>query len=205
MSSDDREPLALTPDMIQERVRLVDVADLTAWDSPYQGDVGAAHTFLGTFGQFQLPVVVDGEVLYGQEFVAAEATGEQFDGQMAVLDVSDLGWPREKILGAVLGLHRMERLAQMDAEALLSVLHDVRAADQAWLAGAGYDGDDLDALYQQLQRDQVRVGLAPDEAGDGASFEDQFGVIVECADEAEQKDVYERLVGDGLKCRVVTV
>lgn len=172
MSSDDRGPLVLTPDMLQAHVRLVDVRDLSEWDGPYQGDIGAAHTFMGTFGQLQLPVVVDGEVVHGQEFVAAEVRGEQFDGSLAVLDLSDLDWPREKVVAAVLGLDRLKALAQVDAEQLLSVLHEVRQADTAWLAGAGYDSEDLDVLYQQIQRDQEALILSGDGAeGEGGGFE----------------------------------
>ncbi|WP_158303378.1 hypothetical protein RDSD_000583 [Oleidesulfovibrio alaskensis] len=34
-------------------------------------------------------------------------------------------------------------------------------------------------------------------------YREQFGVIVLCTDEAEHKEVYERLMGLGFKCKVV--
>jgi hypothetical protein len=43
------------------------------------------------------------------------------------------------------------------------------------------------------------------ESGDGIDYEPQYGVIVTCASEAEQQQVYERLHGEGYACRVVTV
>lgn len=140
--------------MIQERVRLVPVADLTTWAGPYQGDVGAAHTYLGTFGQWQVPVVVDGRVVYGQEYVEAERHDPHFAGNMAVLDLSDLGWSEEMVVGAVLGLHRQAQLQSIDQEMLVSLLTDLHASDERILTGAGYDRDDIDAIIAQLERDQ---------------------------------------------------
>lgn len=202
MSSDDREPLVLTPDMLQERVRLVDVRDLTQWDeSPFEGDVGAAHTFMGTFGQFQLPVVVDGEVIYGQEFVAAEVTGEQFNGQLAVLDATDLEWPREKILAAVLGLHRQERLASVDVERLASLLVDVREADEAWLVGAGWDSDDLDDMLAGLEKgppslDDLEREHGAYGAGDDESFWPKVQLQVHPDMHARWTRVFNGMAGD---------
>ena len=36
------------------------------------------------------------------------------------------------------------------------------------------------------------------------NYKEQYGVIVICKDEAEQKEVYERLYSDGYECKVVT-
>lgn len=36
-------------------------------------------------------------------------------------------------------------------------------------------------------------------------YREQYGVIVICADETDQRAVYERLTADRLKCKVVTV
>lgn len=37
------------------------------------------------------------------------------------------------------------------------------------------------------------------------SYHEQYGVIVICKDEAEQEEVYNRLTGEGLSCKVVAV
>lgn len=37
------------------------------------------------------------------------------------------------------------------------------------------------------------------------TYKPQYGVIVTCADEPEQRRVYERLHRSGLRCKVVTV
>jgi hypothetical protein len=39
----------------------------------------------------------------------------------------------------------------------------------------------------------------------GVEVPEAFQVVVECRDEAEQRDVYERLSGEGLKCRLLTL
>ena len=46
---------------------------------------------------------------------------------------------------------------------------------------------------------------APAPKPDDFNYEQQFGVIVTCKDELEQRAVYERLTGEGLECRVVSV
>lgn len=37
----------------------------------------------------------------------------------------------------------------------------------------------------------------------GFNYKEQYGVIVMCADEADQEQVYNRLVGEGYECKVV--
>lgn len=39
----------------------------------------------------------------------------------------------------------------------------------------------------------------------GFTYKEQFGVIVQCESEQHQKEVYEKLLGEGFNCRVVTV
>ena len=45
---------------------------------------------------------------------------------------------------------------------------------------------------------------APGE-GSGFEYEQKYGFIVTCRDELEQQAVYERLTGEGLECKVVSV
>jgi hypothetical protein len=93
--------------------------------------------------------------------------------------------------------------------ATLDPLAAMAGADQALLAG----------LVAEVESDNeaVRAMLAGllDEpaAGSGASLAEagevivpaSFQVVVECRDEAEQRDVFERLRGEGLKCRVLSL
>ena len=46
---------------------------------------------------------------------------------------------------------------------------------------------------------------APVPRADDFEYKQQYGVIVTCKDEIEQQAIYERLTGEGLECRVVSV
>lgn len=145
MTSDDH-PSALTPDMVRSMIRTADVDTLTRWEGPFTGDAGSAYLHLQAFGQLALPIVANGEVIAGQEYVQAEVTGGQFNGQLAVLDLTELGWPRERLIAAAIGLSRIPRLATTDDELLTSLLQEIASVDDALLLATGYDGDDLDAM-----------------------------------------------------------
>jgi hypothetical protein len=97
-----------------------------------------------------------------------------------------------------------------DAEAdLLLASHDPLAAL------AEYDRPKLDALLQKVRaRDPVVVAMLKDlakKAGAGRQDKEKFTlppekfeVLVQCGDERHQREVYDRLTGEGLQCRVLT-
>ncbi len=85
---------------------------------------------------------------------------------------------------------------------------------------AGMATETLDALLAEIHTDNPAVhamwdsltsadDILPDESPtdppNGATIAALFQVVVECANEAEQQAVYERLAADGLKCRVITM
>ncbi|MCA9001594.1 MAG: ParB N-terminal domain-containing protein, partial [Planctomycetes bacterium] len=74
----------------------------------------------------------------------------------------------------------------------------------------GFGEWDWDALANEWDADKLTEwGLdLPKQGGDpfddeGVVAKDQFGVIVMCADEAEQEHVFTRLSSEGLNCKVV--
>jgi hypothetical protein len=98
-----------------------------------------------------------------------------------------------------------------DAEAdLLLATHDPLAAL------AEYDRPKLDSLLQEVRaRSPAVMAMLKDLAKNtGAGKEDRdktpvlpperFEVLVECRDEGHQREVYDRLTGEGLACRVLT-
>jgi hypothetical protein len=97
-----------------------------------------------------------------------------------------------------------------DAEAdLILATHDPLAAL------AEYDRDKLGALLQQVQAEHRAVsamlqGLAEQKevaaTADSAPAlpPEKFEVVVQCASEQHQRDVFDRLTGEGLTCRVLT-
>lgn len=82
------------------------------------------------------------------------------------------------------------------------------------------DGEDVDALIASLASGsneppsaggaggsttfrQTIEKTSPGAPGD-SRYKEQYGVIVMCADEANQKEIYERLRDEGYNCKVVT-
>lgn len=57
--------------------------------------------------------------------------------------------------------------------------------------------------WETPEGDEIDRALAP--KPDDFNYEQRFGVIVTCRDELEQQAVYERLTGEGLECKVVSV
>jgi hypothetical protein len=99
-----------------------------------------------------------------------------------------------------------------DEEAdLLLATHDPLAAL------AEYDRPKLDALLEEVRAKAPAVqemlaelarktgsDQAGEDAGSVALPPEKFEVIVECGNEAEQREVFDRLTGEGLTCRVLT-
>jgi ParB-like chromosome segregation protein Spo0J len=92
--------------------------------------------------------------------------------------------------------------ATWDEEALAAELAQVKEADL--IAVTGFDTAELDRYLAEL-------GGAPAAPGDvgatenGFEYQEKYGVIVECRDEAHQKRVFDDLSAAGEKCRVVAV
>lgn len=68
----------------------------------------------------------------------------------------------------------------------------------------GFDDDRIASLLDPEGID--REDEPPTGADDlGKEYQQKYAVAVECADEAEQETVYEKLNGDGYACRLLTV
>lgn len=90
-----------------------------------------------------------------------------------------------------------------------------RLADNKTGELAGWDFDKLDAELELLQEmDMAAFGFTLDDEQTDAQKEREdlsekvnaiYEVIVECADEMEQEEVFTRLSGEGLQCRVLTL
>lgn len=89
----------------------------------------------------------------------------------------------------------------------LAALAGTDAARLAELAeSARFDSELLERLVADLQgaADEALAGL---DAADRPAVEipESYQVVVECADEAQQQELFERLRGEGFKCRVLTL
>lgn len=62
------------------------------------------------------------------------------------------------------------------------------------------ESDALERMFQQMFSHESEEEFAPEK-----SLTESFSLMVECRDEADQRDLYERLVGEGFSCRVLTM
>jgi hypothetical protein len=104
----------------------------------------------------------------------------------------------EKEALALLALDPIAAMAGADGQALDELLADVATGEAALQEMFA----ELAGLEYEPAPGSLDAGMRP---GDGIAYEEQYGVIVMCKTEAEQKDVYERLAGEGFACRVVAV
>lgn len=89
-----------------------------------------------------------------------------------------------------------------------------RLADNKTAEFADWDIEKLDAELAALEIDMSLFGFDEDTGKEKGVTErkdlsdevsEVYEVIVECANEAEQEDVFNRLQGEGLQCRVLTL
>jgi ParB-like nuclease domain len=118
-----------------------------------QGDIGAIGESLRRFGQLK-PIVVQRAtmtIVAGNHlYLAARAAGWAHIAA-AVADLSEAD-----ARAFMVADNRTQELGSYDTEALGLLL--AALAESGNLAGTGYDGDDVDALLADLERDQQRAG-----------------------------------------------
>lgn len=144
---------------------------------------------VGYAGALLARELADGSLELIDGHLRAEATPDM-PVPVLVLDVSED--EAKLILATHDPLAGMAGVAAETLESLLAEVHTDSPAVQAmW--------DELTAAADELPADEPQQ--PPEEAAIGALFQ----VVVECADETEQQSLYERLVAEGLKCRVLTL
>lgn len=136
---------------------------------------------------------------------------------VAYVDVDD-----EHALNILLADNRSADKAGYD-EALLAEILSHRAESDPELTGTGYSDDDLLELLGETpgkspaaksEGAEAEAGTAEEETEPGEvdpteglttedSYQEQYGVIVLCADAAEQEAIYNRLADEGLMVRGV--
>lgn len=158
--------------------------------NPNQGDVGALMESFAVKGFYGAVVrqKSSGFVIAGNHRVmAAEALG------LAAIPVLTVDVDDETADRILVGDNRHARLGQDDDVALAELLSGI-AQTEIGLAGTGFDGDDLDALLYEINKDD-----RPD--GDKKKREKSHSIVVRCADEREQNETLQKLLVMGLDAR----
>jgi len=99
---------------------------------------------------------------------------------------------------ALLALDPIAAMAEADKAILEELIADAATGEEALQKMLA----DLAGVEPEPAPGNLDAGMQP---GGGMGYEQQFGVIVLCEDEATQEQVYDRLRGEGFTCRVVAV
>jgi len=151
MTSDD-SPHRITPDLLAALLVEGHVDDLTVWrGSGVDHDLGAVMVYDSEFGQTQLPIVWNGEVLFGGEMVEAERLSPSDNGKITYLDFTSLGWTKERAQAAAIGQATRHKQAFWDESTLLDTLVAIREHDKALTLAAGWSDDALNDLVEDSQ------------------------------------------------------
>lgn len=150
-----------------------------------QRNLDAIAASLRRFGQ-QKPIVVDskGVVRAGNGTLAA---AKLLGWDHIDLVRSDL--PPSELAAFAIADNRTAELAEWDTEILAT------RAEAGELRDVGFDDGEIRRLTSQLEK-EVKSTPLPD-----AKFE----VVVECRDEEQQREIFERLSSEGLTCRLFTL
>lgn len=146
----------LSPEDLVKRVAVLDVDDVALMPgNPNQGDTGAIHMSMERFGQVETILVaeVDGRptVINGNHRVIAERQARRFDGKLAAVDVTGLGWEEIEGIAAGLALNHTSRLGFDDPASLADMLRRIYETDAELMAATSYDEGDLNALLARLE------------------------------------------------------
>jgi len=134
-------------------------------------------------------------------------------GHQRVTVLNDLGYTEVEVSVVELELAEEKALnialnkitGEWDDEKLAELLEEIAAdANEMLLEFTGFTDEELDELLQPI--DFTSPGTGDDEAPSretNFTYQEQFGVIVICKTEDEQRDTYEKLLEQGYTCRVV--
>ena len=106
-----------------------------------------------------------------------------------VLDVSAA--EAEKIL---LTHDPLAAMAETDHEQLAALLAEVELISP-----------EIEQLLQQLAHPQVETTGENSSECEDVAIPESWQVVVECRDEADQREIFERMRGEGYRCRVLTL
>jgi len=180
----------ITPDLRPLAIAISDVAqdpkNARTHDDP---NIQAIKTSLAQFGQ-RKPIVVNranNQVEAGNgTLVAAHQLGHT---HIAAVWVED---DETTQTGYALADNRTAELAAWDDERLAEAIALVEATSRE--------------LYDDLLLDELAAGGEEDEeaAAEEQHVPEDFAVVVDCRDQADQETLYERLTSEGYTCRVLT-
>jgi ParB-like chromosome segregation protein Spo0J len=181
------------PVVINETYEMVATDQLQVHPSnPNQGDMGAiiqsieANGFVGAL----LVQRSTSCVIAGNHRLLAAMTLGLSEVPVIWVDVDD-----ERAERLLLADNRIARLGMNDESQLAMMLQGL-AMTAGGLEGTGFDGDDLDALINDLNSDAA----GPSDAD--KQTRKKYNVTVRCSDEEDQEATFKRLLAEGYDARI---
>ena len=153
-------------------------------------NIETIESSLRRFGQ-QKPIVVD-------------ADGVVIAGNGTLAAARRLGWRqidvvRSDLTGAdraayAVADNRTAELAEWDEAALAAALAALKQDESFDHLVTGFDDKEIDGLVRRAMGEAAEPQVP-----------ECFQVVIECADEAEQRRLFERLTAEGLRCRLLVL
>lgn len=176
-----------------EYIKLCDLQEYKNNPRNNEKAIEAVAESIASFG-FKVPIVADENkvIIAGHtRYKAAELLGLQ---EVPCIIASDL--TPEKIKAYRLADNKVSELAEWDFEKLEKELAELTAFDID-MAAFGFDN----AIFEEIEetiKQKERADLSD-------NVEGCFEVVIECETESEQEDIFNKLTGEGYKCRVLTL
>ena len=169
------------------KITLVSLENLKPYERNPRINDGAVEYVANSIKEFgfKVPIVIDRNnvIVAGHtRYKAAKTLGLEKVPCIVADDLND-----EQIKAYRLADNKTAELAKWDTELLYEEISDIIDIDMSFL------GFDL-----SIDEPKERKDLSDEVA-------DVFEVVIECESEMEQEEIYTRLVGEGLKCRVLTL
>jgi ParB-like chromosome segregation protein Spo0J len=178
-------------DVVIQPVELVDINVLRVdGDNPNRmskRQLDALRKAIVRFG-FIVPIVTNRELLIADGEQRLQVARDLGMSRVPVvrLDVEDVD---RRLLRQVLNKLKGQHVPELDLEEFVRIVE------------LGGEED----LKRFLVADEKQLSEALGEEAASIEVESRFEVVVECDDEPHQKMIYERLTGEGLRCRVLTL
>ncbi len=183
---------------LPQQFEIVPVERLTPHPrNPRQGDVAALRESLDANGWYGAVVAQrrTGHILAGNHRHRAAVQRGATELPALLVDCDDA-----TALRILLADNRTSDRAAYDDAGLAELLRDALAA--GGLAGTGYSEADLQQLLAELGNATVEEEF-PGAANQTAALPETLQVLVDCADEAAQAALLERLSAEGWRCRAL--